>query len=67
MQEAIDRVGAQTEVTAASEPLDLALNAYRMGREIWGELLILALICMLVEGVLSNYERITPGESSPVR
>jgi hypothetical protein len=65
IQEAIDRVGAQPMVTASSESLNLRLNSHRMGKEIWGELLILALVCMLIEGILSNHERTAPGESSP--
>ncbi len=60
LQEAVDRVGAQMEVTSTSEDLDQTLNAYRMGKEIWGELLVIVLICMLIEGVLSNHERATP-------
>ena len=64
IQEAIDRVGAQPMVTVSSESLDLALNSHRMGKEIWGELLLMALICMLIEGILSNHERTAPGESS---
>ena len=65
IQEAIDRVGAQPMVNSSSEPLDLELNSHRMGKEIWGELLIMALICMLIESILSNRERTAPGESSP--
>ena len=65
IQEAIDRVGAQPIVNASSKPLDLELNSHRMGKEIWGELLIMALICMLIESILSNRERTAPGESSP--
>ena len=60
LQEAVDRVGAQMEVTSTLEDLDQTLNAYRMGKEIWGELLVIVLICMLIEGVLSNHERATP-------
>ena len=65
IQEAIDRVGAQPMVPASSESLNLRLNSHRMGKEIWGELLILALVCMLIEGILSNHERTAPGESPP--
>ncbi|MFB3042025.1 MAG: BatA domain-containing protein [Candidatus Poribacteria bacterium] len=60
LQEAVDRVGAQMEVTSTLEDLDQTLNAYRMGKEIWGELLVIVLICMLIESVLSNHERATP-------
>ena len=65
IHEAIDRVGAQPMVTVSAESLDIALNSHRMGKEIWGELLILALIFLLVEGILSNHERTASGESSP--
>lgn len=57
IQEAIDRVDAQPLVSSPSEPLDRALNSHRMGKEIWGELLIVALIFLLIEGILSNHER----------
>ena len=66
IQEAIDRVAAQPMVDASPESLDLALNSHRMGKEVWGELLIMALILLLIEGILSNHERTAPGESSPV-
>lgn len=66
IQEAIDRVAAQPMVNASTESLDLALNSHRMGKEVWGELLIMALILLLIEGLLSNHERTAPGESSPV-
>ncbi len=65
IEEAIDRIGAQPMVDASSESLNLRLDSHRMGKEIWGELLVLALVCMLIEGILSNHERIAPGESSP--
>ena len=67
IQEAIDRVGAQPMVAASSESLDVALDSHRMGKEIWGELLILALILLLIEGILSNHERTAPGEPTPAR
>ena len=66
VQEVIDRVGAQPMVHASPDSLDLELNSYRMGKEVWGELLIMALILMLIEGILSNHARTAPGESSPV-
>lgn len=65
IEEAIDRVGAEPMVNASSESLNLRLDSHRMGKEIWGELLILALVCMLIEGILSNHERTAPEESSP--
>lgn len=65
IEEAIDRVDAQPMIAPSSESLNLKLNAQRMGKEIWGELIILALACLLIEGILSNHERTAPGESSP--
>ena len=65
IQEAIDRVGAEPMISDPSERLDLALDSHRMGKEIWGELLVAALILMLIEGILSNRERNNSGESSP--
>jgi hypothetical protein len=63
LSEAGDRVGSQVEMTSSTQELDESLNVYRMGKEIWGELLALALICMLIEGFLSNHERVVPDES----
>ncbi len=67
IKEAAGRIGAQTHVTPEVETLDQTLNAYRVGKEIWGELLLVALIFMLIEGLLSNHEHAIPDASSPGR
>lgn len=64
-QEAAERIGAQTEVISESEALEQTLNAYRVGVEIWSELLLIALILMLVEGILSNRESAIADNSVP--
>lgn len=64
-QEAAERIGAQTEVISESEALEQTLNTYRVGVEIWSELLLLALILMLVEGILSNRESAIADDSVP--
>ena len=59
LQEAAARVGAQTTVTENSKALTVMNDPYevrRHGREIWGELLILAVCLMLLESFLSNRE-----------
>ena len=58
-QQAAARVGAQTTVTEKTEALAVATDHYelrRHGREIWGELLILAVCLMMLESFLSNRE-----------
>ena len=66
LQQAAARVGARTTLTESSESLTLADDPYdvrRHGREIWGELLILAVCLMLLESFLSNRESaMTAGE-----
>ena len=57
LQQAAARVGAQTtadEETGETTVADEAYNVKRHGREIWGELLLLAVCCMLLESFLSN-------------
>ena len=57
LQQAAARVGAQTTADAAAGGTTVADEAYnvkRHGREIWGELLLLAVCCMLLESFLSN-------------
>ena len=57
LQQAAARVGAQTtadEEAGGSTVADEAYNVKRHGREIWGELLLLAVCCMLLESFLSN-------------
>ena len=57
LQQAAAHVGAQTtadEETGGTTVADEAYNVKRHGREIWGELLLLAVCCMLLESFLSN-------------
>ena len=57
LQQAAARVGAQTTANEAADGTTVADEAYnvkRHGREIWGELLLLAVCCMLLESFLSN-------------
>ena len=55
LQQASERVEAQTEITPETGALDTEeLDIRRHGREIWGELLILAVCLLLLEGFLSN-------------
>ncbi|MYB96145.1 VWA domain-containing protein [Candidatus Poribacteria bacterium] len=57
LQQVAARVGAQTtanEETGGTTVADEAYNVKRHGREIWGELLLLAVCCMLLESFLSN-------------
>ena len=65
IQEAAERIGAQTELISESEALKQTLNTYRVGVEIWSELLLIALILMLVEGILSNRESAIADDSVP--
>ena len=57
LQQAAARLGAQTTAdaeTGGTTVADEAYNVKRHGREIWGELLLLAVCCMLLESFLSN-------------
>ena len=55
LQQASERVNAQAEITTETGVLDTEeLDIRRHGREIWGELLILAVCLLLIEGFLSN-------------
>ena len=65
IQEAAERIGAQTAVISEPEVLEQTLNTYRVGVEIWSELLLIALILMLVEGILSNRESAISDDSTP--
>ena len=65
IQEAAERIGAQTAVISESEALEQTLNTYRVGVEIWSELLLIALILMLIEGILSNRESAIADDSVP--
>ncbi len=57
LQQAAARVGARTTVSEKTEASTLAtdtIDVRRHGREIWGELLILAVCLMMLESFLSN-------------
>ena len=57
LQQAAARVGAQTTADAETKATTVTADAYnvkRHGREIWGELLLLAVCFMLLESFLSN-------------
>ena len=59
LQQAAARVGARTTVsekTEASTVVTDTIDVRRHGREIWGELLILAVCLMMLESFLSNRE-----------
>ena len=59
LQQAASRVGARTtaaEKTEGAEAGDDLYDVRRHGREIWGELLILAVCLMMLESFLSNRE-----------
>ena len=63
LQAASEKINAQQVSAEESGELDTAaLDTKRHGREIWGELLLLAVCCMLLEGYLSNRaSKSTPG------
>ena len=65
IKEAANRIDAQINLTVTPETLDQTLNNYRVGKEIWGELLLIALIFMLIEGLLSNHQRAISDDSVP--
>ena len=55
LQQASERVNAHAGLTSETGSLDAEeLDIKRHGREIWGELLILAICLLLFEGFLSN-------------
>ncbi|MYA98512.1 VWA domain-containing protein, partial [Candidatus Poribacteria bacterium] len=57
LQQAAARLGAQTAAGAETDGTTVAADAYnvkRHGREIWGELLLLAVCFILLESFLSN-------------
>ena len=59
LQQAAARVGAQATLPEKTEALAVSTDPYdlrRHGREIWGELLILAVCLMMLESFLSNRE-----------
>ena len=63
LQTVSEKINAQQVSAEESGELDTAaLDTKRHGREIWGELLLLAVCCMLLEGYLSNRaSKSTPG------
>ena len=67
LQQAAARVGARTTADAETEGATVEADAYnvkRQGKEIWGELLLLAVCLMLLESFLSNREKaVTVGEA----
>ena len=59
LQQASERVNAQPGSTNETGELDTeALDIKRHGREIWGELLVLAVCLLLLEGFLSNRQSV---------
>ncbi len=54
LQETAVRVGAQTPEPEQETEISEPYNLNRRGREIWGELLILAVGLLLIEGFISN-------------
>ena len=54
LNDASEKINAQTQSSEDEEFDSKSLDIYRHGREIWGELLILAVCLLLVEGYLSN-------------
>lgn len=57
IREAAKRIDARMDMAATQETLRQTLNDSRSGKEIWGELLLIALVLMLVEALMSNHER----------
>ncbi|HIA67402.1 TPA: VWA domain-containing protein [Candidatus Poribacteria bacterium] len=56
--QAADRISARTAVKPESDTWRQTLNSQRTGREIWGEMLVLATGLMLIESILSNKNEI---------
>ena len=54
LKEASQKINAQTQSLEEEEFDSKSLDLYRHGREIWGELLLLTVCLLLVEGFLSN-------------
>ncbi len=67
IREATKRIDAQLDITTTPEMLSKTLIDYRVGKEIWGELLLIALVLMLVETLLSNRERAIPDDAVQAR
>ena len=67
IREASKRIGAQLDIAATQETLRQALSDTRGGKEIWGELLLIALALMLVEALLSNHAPAIPNDTAQTR
>ena len=63
IREAAKRINAQIDIATNPETMRQTLNDYRVGKEIWGELLLIVLVLMLVETLLSNYKRAIPDDT----
>ena len=59
IKDATDKINAQTHSLEGEEFDSKSLDLHRHGREIWGELLLLAVCLLLVEGFLSNRVSVT--------
>jgi hypothetical protein len=56
-EEALRKLGRSASFVKKSDQFAKTIDSYRTGKEIFGELLILAVVLMLVEVVLANHER----------
>lgn len=56
-EEALRKLGHTASFVKKSDQFAKTIDSYRTGKEIFGELLILAVVLMLVEVVLANHER----------
>ena len=56
-EEALRKLGHKASFIKKSDQFAKTIDSYRTGKEIFGELLILAVLLMLAEVVLANYER----------
>jgi len=56
-EEVLRKLGNTASFIEQANQFSKTIDSYRMGKEIFGELLILAVILMLVEVVLANHER----------
>lgn len=67
IRDASKRIGAMGDISATQESLRQTLTDYRVGKEIWGELLLIALVLMLVETILSNHKRAISNDTVQAR
>ena len=56
--QAAERISARLAVKPEGDTWRKTLDSQRTGREIWGAMLILAIILMLLESILSNQNEI---------